>query len=80
MKKVNINKSKKQCYDRWKNNKEKNESYKFKWVTRRKWSIAEEKELLRILHLQKEDPDWNEISKLMKKVNINKSATQCNSK
>ena len=41
------------------------------------WSITEEKELLKILHKQKEFPDWNVISKLLKEVNLDRGPIQC---
>ena len=80
LKKVNIIKSAKRCYLKWYNNKEKNKSYIMKWDIKTNyntWSNFEEKELLRILHLQKEYPDWDEISKLLNKANIDKSSIQC---
>ena len=41
------------------------------------WSITEEKELFRILHLQKEFPDWNKISMLLKEVKVERGPIQC---
>ena len=41
------------------------------------WKIAETEEFLRILNLQEEYLDWEEISKLLKEVNIKKTPKQC---
>ena len=86
LKKLNITKSAKKCYMKWHRNKKK-ESYKnVEFFQRKKkirklgygsWTILEEDELLRILELQNENPDWKEISNLLKKVKIIKSSKQC---
>ena len=79
LKKVNVDRGPIQCYMKWNNNKEKKEYYTCKFDRKNNlWSTFEEKEFLRILQLQKEFPDWNIISKLLKKVNIHKSPTECN--
>ena len=41
------------------------------------WSITEENELLKLLHTQKKFTDWNNISKLLKEVNVESGPIQC---
>ena len=87
LKEKNINYSSKQCYNKWHRNKKKNESYNFEFnETKLKklkynvWTKTQEYEFLRILHLHKEYPDWKEISKLLKDLNINMTPKQCYNK
>ena len=74
LKEVNIVKSAQQCFRKCYNKN--SEEYKNLSIPKRgsNWSNSEEKELLRILSLQKEYPDWEEISNLLKEVNIDRSA------
>ena len=81
LKVVNVEKLPNECLNKWNNNKKKKDSCIFKWDlrirTKNTWSIFEENELMRLVHLQKEYPNWKEISNLLKKVNIDKSSQQC---
>ena len=44
---------------------------------KKKWSKHQEKEFLHLLHLEKAFPDWEKISKSLKILKINKTASQC---
>ena len=80
LKKINIDKTPLQLYQKWHSKIKKKESEIFKFPFKKieeRWTITEEREFLRIINLQKEYTDWDVISNLLKELNINKSTLQC---
>ena len=87
LKELDIDYSSKQCYNKWHRNKKKNESYNFEFNETKRtklkyniWTKVEESEFLKILKLQNNYPKWEDISKLLKELNINKTSLQCYNK